>query len=246
MKNLNKFRSQIDIIDNKILYLLKNRSKLSLKIGEVKRSEKDGINLFRPERQMQILARLFSKKGKLFTEKDIFNFWREIFWHQTRLQGKLNFLIPDFLTKLEKKILYTSFGNNFHFDTFEERRKAFLSAKRKKNTLIILPFPGKVKRNDWWLDDCFKDLFIVASVPFLCEKSSLPKLLVISRYKPILEGKFLILFKATNKIKKKNIKKITNFKSNYLYISNDIAEKDSIKMLGAFPNLKLSKHSEKN
>ena len=59
MKNLQKFRTQIDVIDDKILHLLKDRSKLSLKIGEIKRSEKDGINLFRPERQMQILARLF-------------------------------------------------------------------------------------------------------------------------------------------------------------------------------------------
>ena len=240
MKNLQKFRTKIDVIDDKILNLLKDRSKLSLKIGEIKRTEKDGINLFRPERQMQILARLFLKKGTLLSEKDIFNFWREIFWHQIRLQGKLNFLIPDFLTKFEKKTLYCSFGNNFQFDTFEERKKAFLLAKRKKNTLIILPFPGKLKRNDWWLDDYFKDLFIVAAVPFLCEKNSLPKLLVISKYKPILEGKSLTLFKAKNKIKKINIRNITNFKSNYLYISNKISESDSIKILGAFPNLKLS------
>ena len=86
----------------------------------------------------------------------------------------------------------------------------------------------------------FKDLFIVAAVPFLCEKNSLPKLLVISKYKPILEGKHLTVFKAKNKIKKINIRNITNFKSNYLYISNKISESDSIKILGAFPNLKLS------
>ena len=73
MKNLQRFRTQIDVIDDKILHLLKDRSKLSLKIGEIKRSEKDGINLFRPERQMQILARLFLKKGTLFSEKDIFS-----------------------------------------------------------------------------------------------------------------------------------------------------------------------------
>ena len=40
MKNLQKFRTKIDVIDDKILNLLKDRSKLSLKIGEIKRSEK--------------------------------------------------------------------------------------------------------------------------------------------------------------------------------------------------------------
>ncbi len=245
MKNLNKLRSQIDLIDDKLLDLLKKRSKLSLQIGKIKKSENDGINLFRPERQVQILARLFLKKGKLFTAKDILSIWKEIFSHQTRLQGKLNFLIPDFLTKSEKKILYSSFGDNFYYDTFQQRKKACFWAK-KKHILIILPFPGKLKRNDWWLDDDFKGLYIVASVPFICKKNSLPKLLVISRYKPILEGRYSIVYKTTNKINKLNIKKITNLKSNYLFISNNISKNSKMEMLGAFPNLKLSQNNEKN
>ena len=36
MKNINKLRNKIDLIDNQILTLLKNRSKLAIKIGEVK------------------------------------------------------------------------------------------------------------------------------------------------------------------------------------------------------------------
>ena len=36
MKNIEKLRNQIDKIDNQILNLLKNRSKLSLEIGILK------------------------------------------------------------------------------------------------------------------------------------------------------------------------------------------------------------------
>ena len=51
MKNINNLRKEIDQIDNKILNLLKNRSKIALKIGTLKKAGLDNMNLFRPERQ---------------------------------------------------------------------------------------------------------------------------------------------------------------------------------------------------
>ena len=62
MKNIEKLRNQIDKIDNQILNLLKNRSKLSLEIGILKKRKSGSENLFRPERQVKILSRLFLKK----------------------------------------------------------------------------------------------------------------------------------------------------------------------------------------
>ena len=97
MKNLDKLRKKIDLIDNKILDLLKNRSKLSLNIGNLKNNNDNISSLYRPERQTKILRRLFLKKNSLIGERDILNFWKEIFFHQTNLQGGLEFLIPEFL-----------------------------------------------------------------------------------------------------------------------------------------------------
>jgi len=62
MKNLDKFRKEIDLIDDKILSLLQKRSKLALNIGKIKNHNSNNPNLFRPERQFKILKRLFLKK----------------------------------------------------------------------------------------------------------------------------------------------------------------------------------------
>ena len=86
MKNLAKLRNKIDLIDDKILELLKNRSKIALDIGKLKNKHSKNSNLFRPERQIKILSRLFLNKNNLFNEQDILSFWKEIFFHQTKLQ----------------------------------------------------------------------------------------------------------------------------------------------------------------
>ena len=88
------------------------------------------MNLFRPERQAAILNRLFSKKSDLFREEDIFNFWRELFSHQTSLQGKLEFLAPKSLEKIYKEIILLSFGINTQINFFYDYNKAFNIVKR--------------------------------------------------------------------------------------------------------------------
>ena len=46
MKNIEKLRNQIDKIDNQILNLLKNRSKLSLEIGILKKQNPGSENFY--------------------------------------------------------------------------------------------------------------------------------------------------------------------------------------------------------
>jgi len=131
MKNINKLRKKIDLIDNKILSLLKSRSKLAIEIGGLKKINSEEMNLFRPERQAEILKRLFSKRNDLLKELDIFKFWRQVFLHQTSLQGKLEFLIPQTLRNTEKEIIHYSFGIDIHMNVFEDINKAFSVAKKK-------------------------------------------------------------------------------------------------------------------
>ena len=208
MKNIEKLRNQIDKIDNQILNLLKNRSKLSLEIGILKKQNPGSENLFRPERQVKILSRLFLKKNNLIKEDDILTFWRDIFFHQTRLQGKLTFLTSKFITKKEKKTFYDSFGYGSDLLTYKDLKKAFSLVKKNKNTLLILPFPGKGKKNDWWIEKKFKDIFIVASLPFTAYLSANSKLLVLSKYKPILKGNCSYIYISTLEVNNKNLKKL--------------------------------------
>ena len=131
MKNINKLRNKIDLIDNQILTLLKNRSKLAIKIGEVKKHSKTKNDLYRPERQAEILRRLFSKKSNLLKEVDILNLWRQIFTHQISLQGKINFIIPKNLNKIEERTIINSFGNNIQFNIVDNLKEGFDITKKK-------------------------------------------------------------------------------------------------------------------
>ncbi len=246
MKNIDKLRKEIDLIDNRILNLLKSRSKLALEIGRLKKVALDDTNLFRPERQVEILKRLFSKKNNLLREEDIFKFWREVFSHQTSLQGKLEFLAPNYLNTLEKEIILHSFGSDIHINFFEDINKAFFSTKRKNNMLLILPFPGKLKRSNWWLNRTFKHLFILASIPFISKAKSFPKLLVVSKHEPVLEGQLSFIYKSSCEQNNKNFNKIVKLKSNYLYISNILLKNKYLKLLGAYPNLDITNNNEKN
>lgn len=237
MKNIEKLRNQIDKIDNQILNLLKNRSKLSLEIGILKKGKPGSENLFRPERQVKILSRLFLKKNNLIKEDDIFTFWRDIFFHQTRLQGKLTFLTSKFITKKEKKTFYESFGYGSDLLIYKDLKKAFSLVKKNKNTLLILPFPGKGKKNDWWIEKAFKEIFIVASLPFKANLSANTKLLVLSKYKPILKGNCSYIYISTCEINNDSLKKIINLRGSYLYTSNTLFKNRDLKMLGAIPHI---------
>ena len=237
MKNIEKLRNQIDKIDNQILNLLKNRSKLSLEIGILKKQNPGSENLFRPERQVKILSRLFLKKNNLIKEDDILTFWRDIFFHQTRLQGKLTFLTSKFITKKEKKTFYDSFGYGSDLLTYKDLKKAFSLVKKNKNTLLILPFPGKGKKNDWWIEKKFKDIFIVASLPFTAYLSANSKLLVLSKYKPILKGNCSYIYVSTCEINNDSLKKIMNLRGSFLYTSNTLFKNRGLKMLGAIPHI---------
>ena len=59
MSQIDKLRKQIDKIDFQILDLLKKRSKIAENIGKEKKSN----NLFRPERQANILRNILKKNG---------------------------------------------------------------------------------------------------------------------------------------------------------------------------------------
>jgi chorismate mutase/prephenate dehydratase len=69
MKNLDKLRKKIDLIDDNLLKLLQNRSKLAVEIGNLKSKNSINSNLFRPERQIKILNRLLLKKNKFLVRK---------------------------------------------------------------------------------------------------------------------------------------------------------------------------------
>ena len=81
-KELDNLRSKINNIDDEILSLLSNRSKIVLEIGKHKKDH-SVVDL---DREQKILDRLSSKFTGSYPKDTIFRLWREIFQSSEKLQ----------------------------------------------------------------------------------------------------------------------------------------------------------------
>jgi chorismate mutase/prephenate dehydratase len=75
-KRLERYRKDIDIIDNKLIKLLNKRGKLAELIGKNKYINNIKIN--QPEREKEIIERM-KIKSKGLKNESIESIWREIF-----------------------------------------------------------------------------------------------------------------------------------------------------------------------
>ena len=94
-EELLKLRSEIDILDEKILELLNQRAEIALKIGNIK--IKNNLHFWDPQREKEIFNRLkLLNKGPL-SDKAIFNIFHEIITATRELQcpTKVTFLGPE-------------------------------------------------------------------------------------------------------------------------------------------------------
>ena len=239
MKKLDKLRKDIDLIDDKILKLLQNRSKIALEIGDLKNKNSKNSNLYRPERQIRILNRLLLKKNKLFTARDILKFWKEIFFHQTNLQGRISFFVPETLNSQEKNIIFSSLGSEIKIETFKNLIQSQLSIKKNKDKYLILPYPGKIKKSSWWIDKNFKDLFIISAIPLINKNKIKPRLVILSKNRPIIDADNSYIYMSSVFMKEDRLKKINQLNSYYLYLSKTFLNSDKLRFLGSYPNLKI-------
>ena len=239
MKKLDKLRKDIDLIDDKILKLLQNRSKIALEIGDLKNKNSKNSNLYRPERQIRILNRLLLKKNKLFTARDILKFWKEIFFHQTNLQGRISFFVPETLNSQEKNIIFSSLGSEIKIETFKNLIQSQLSIKKNKDKYLILPYPGKIKKSSWWIDKNFKDLFIISAIPLINKNKIKPRLVILSKNRPIIDADNSYIYMSSVFMKEDRLKKINQLNSYYLYLSKTFLNSDKVRFLGSYPNLKI-------
>ena len=88
MNDLSKIRGLIDKLDKEIIKLLNERGKLAKKIKNVK-AQSNNTNIFRPEREAQILRSLAkSNKGPL-SDDNLRSIFREIISSCLSLEKKL-------------------------------------------------------------------------------------------------------------------------------------------------------------
>ena len=76
LQRLKKKRKEIDVIDQKLLYLLNQRLRTTLKIGKVKKEI--GERIYDPERERRILERLKSRNKGPLKDEDLEKIFRTI------------------------------------------------------------------------------------------------------------------------------------------------------------------------
>lgn len=76
MSELSAIREQIDAIDTQLLALLNSRAKLALEVGKIK--SRDGLPIYAPDREQQLLRGLVEKNEGPLSEQAIRAIYREI------------------------------------------------------------------------------------------------------------------------------------------------------------------------
>mgnify|MGYP001171866181 FL=1 len=86
---LKKFREKIDLLDQKILKLLNQRANIAKDVAEYKKNS-NNTNIFRPERESQIINSLRSLNDGPLSAEHIHNIYREIISSCLSLETNLN------------------------------------------------------------------------------------------------------------------------------------------------------------
>ena len=231
MSQIDKLRKQIDKIDFQILDLLKKRSKIAENIGKEKKSN----NLFSHERQASILRNILKKNGNNLNPLYILSFWRSIFYFQIDVQGGIKLLLSNNIANSYIKIIYDYFSHDIEIITMNNTSKALEKVYNGKNILTILPYPSHNKGAQWWTNKRLEKLYGIAALPFFLRKKKSPSLIIVSKYKPIIEKDSYFLYISKYLIKDKNM--ILESKSNkyYLYRSNTMINNNDLKLFGILP-----------
>ena len=231
MSQIDKLRKQIDKIDFQISDLLKKRSKIAEKIGKEKKSN----NLFRPERQASILRNILKKNDNNLNPLYILSFWRSIFLSQIDVQGGIKLILSNNIVNSYIKTIYDYFSHDIEIITMNNTSKALEKVYNGKNILTILPYPSNNTGAKWWTNIQLEKLYAIAALPFFLKKKKLPSLIIVSKYKPVIEKDSYFLYISKYLIKDKNIILETKSSKCYLYRSNNMINNKDLKLFGILP-----------
>ena len=231
MSQIDKLRKQIDKIDFQILDLLKKRSKIAENIGKEKKSN----NLFRPERQASILRNILKKNDNNLNPLYILSFWRSIFLSQIDVQGGIKLILSNNIANSYIKTVYDYFSHDIEIITMNNTSKALEKVYNGKNILTILPYPSNNKGAKWWTNKRLEKLYAIAALPFFLKKKKTPSLIIVSKYKPIIEKDSYFLYISKYLIKDNNLILETKSSKCYLYRSNNMINNKDLKLFGILP-----------
>ena len=94
---------------------------------------------------------------------------------------------------------------------------------------------SKYEGRKWWTNNRLEKLYGIAALPFFLRKKKSPSLIIVSKYKPIIEKDSYFLYISKYLIKDKNIILETKSSKYYLYRSNNMIQNKDLKLFGILP-----------
>ncbi len=141
---LQELRDQIDRIDTKILALLNDRLGLAHEVGEIKR--KEGLDIYAPEREEQLLRRLSEMcQGTLLPPTAVRAIYREIISASISLEKALvvAYLGPE--ATWSHHAARTKFGSSVNYSPQPGIREVFEEVTRQRADFGVVPIENSTE-----------------------------------------------------------------------------------------------------
>jgi chorismate mutase len=147
---LEDFRSKIDIIDNKIIDLLKKRMAIITKVASFKKNNNYKF-FIRSAREADMIKNLQKKCDSPFPKSAIFDIWRKIISSSNFLEQKLKITIHNPKNIPDYFYLARQYYGDFFPITSEKSAKNIISQITKDPTMIgAFALEQEANNQSWW------------------------------------------------------------------------------------------------
>lgn len=167
-RDLSDLRRDIDAIDDQLHDLVRQRTKI---VEEVRAYKKDERVKIRPEREAEIMYRLFAQHEGKFPKRELFSIWRELINATLSIEGP--FSVGVFMEESDCgfwDLARDQYGSYTPMTAFPSTRRIIEAVQKQEVTVGILPIPARKEDKPWWRRMVFEGADtprVIARLPFV-------------------------------------------------------------------------------
>ncbi len=188
MSDLQTFRDQIDTIDNQIIDLLKERTRIVKQVGTLKKSEGERGLFIRPGREGAMHRRIYKAfQGSGLSPLAMVSIWRLLIAASTHLESPLSMAVP--AQGPYKTLAREYFSSAIPCLEVSSPAAALAAVADQKQVIAILPWPDDNAL--WWTQFASyarNGLHIFAGLPAVMQGATHPLALAIGKVQPEASG----------------------------------------------------------
>lgn len=169
MKELDRLRKNIDMIDDEVLALLNRRAEVVIEVGNIKRTQKS--RFYKPDRERQILERLTTQNKGPFPNDALKAIYREILSASVSLEEPLKVSCLGPLGTFTHLAALRHFGSSSAFVPVDSIKKVFENVESGKADYGVVPIENSTEGVVSYTLDMFMDSDLMVSAEIILEIS---------------------------------------------------------------------------